>query len=183
MMTKEKKISERSCLKIGFKNCLLCIKYCIHTIILFLLITHRSFPLEHGEASQTSRHGSPCIDWWFGCYHGPWGEGTLQSRSSCACAYPWNSHYHTWNQRESKCLNHEQRAMEIDNVLHCIWLRFPINMLYLLNWEPRRFYFLMNFCSKNVDLFQACQLPLFEYLVEKMCALCYERAWYAKLGG
>ena len=30
---------------------------------------------------------------------------------------------------------------------------------------------------------RACQLPLFEYLVERMCALCYERAWYAKLGG
>lgn len=26
-------------------------------------------------------------------------------------------------------------------------------------------------------------MPLFEYLVERMCALCYERAWYAKLGG
>lgn len=22
-----------------------------------------------------------------------------------------------------------------------------------------------------------------EYLAEKMCALCYDRAWYAKLGG
>lgn len=30
---------------------------------------------------------------------------------------------------------------------------------------------------------KASQLPLFEYLVEKMCNLCYERAWYAKLGG
>lgn len=30
---------------------------------------------------------------------------------------------------------------------------------------------------------RACQLPLMEYLVEKMCGLCYERAWYAKLGG
>ncbi|CAH1110190.1 unnamed protein product [Psylliodes chrysocephalus] len=29
----------------------------------------------------------------------------------------------------------------------------------------------------------ACRLPLIEYLSEKMCALCYERAWYAKLGG
>lgn len=28
----------------------------------------------------------------------------------------------------------------------------------------------------------ACKLPLIEYLSEKMCALCYERAWYAKLG-
>ena len=32
-------------------------------------------------------------------------------------------------------------------------------------------------------IFQACQLPLFEYLVEKMCSLCYDRAWYAKFGG
>ena len=24
---------------------------------------------------------------------------------------------------------------------------------------------------------------MFEYLVEKMCALCYDRAWYAKYGG
>lgn len=31
--------------------------------------------------------------------------------------------------------------------------------------------------------FKACQLPLFEYLVEKMCSLCYDRAWYAKYGG
>jgi hypothetical protein len=30
---------------------------------------------------------------------------------------------------------------------------------------------------------RACQLPLLEYLAEKMCGLCYERAWYAKLGG
>ncbi|KAL3270789.1 hypothetical protein HHI36_021313 [Cryptolaemus montrouzieri] len=29
----------------------------------------------------------------------------------------------------------------------------------------------------------ACKLPLIEYMAEKMCALCYERAWYAKLGG
>ncbi|GAB1859196.1 Transformation/transcription domain-associated protein [Camponotus japonicus] len=30
---------------------------------------------------------------------------------------------------------------------------------------------------------RACQLPLMEYLAEKMCSLCYERAWYAKFGG
>lgn len=30
---------------------------------------------------------------------------------------------------------------------------------------------------------RACQLPLTEYLVERMSSLCYERAWYAKLGG
>ena len=30
---------------------------------------------------------------------------------------------------------------------------------------------------------RACQLPIFDYLVERMCALCYERAWYAKYGG
>ncbi|XP_069681279.1 transformation/transcription domain-associated protein isoform X3 [Periplaneta americana] len=30
---------------------------------------------------------------------------------------------------------------------------------------------------------KACQLPLMEYLAERMCSLCYERAWYAKLGG
>ncbi|XP_046480160.1 transformation/transcription domain-associated protein [Neodiprion pinetum] len=30
---------------------------------------------------------------------------------------------------------------------------------------------------------RACQLPLMEYLAERMCSLCYERAWYAKLGG
>ncbi|XP_076255473.1 transcription-associated protein 1-like [Rhynchophorus ferrugineus] len=30
---------------------------------------------------------------------------------------------------------------------------------------------------------KACRLPLIEYLSEKMCELCYERAWYAKLGG
>lgn len=29
----------------------------------------------------------------------------------------------------------------------------------------------------------ACKLPLIEYLSERMCSLCYERAWYAKLGG
>ncbi|PNF39460.1 hypothetical protein B7P43_G11090, partial [Cryptotermes secundus] len=28
---------------------------------------------------------------------------------------------------------------------------------------------------------KACQLPLMEYLAERMCSLCYERAWYAKL--
>lgn len=30
---------------------------------------------------------------------------------------------------------------------------------------------------------RACQLPYIEYLVEQMCALCYDRAWYAKSGG
>ena len=30
---------------------------------------------------------------------------------------------------------------------------------------------------------RACRLPLMDYLSEKMCALCYERAWYSKLGG
>ncbi|XP_033222256.1 transformation/transcription domain-associated protein [Belonocnema kinseyi] len=30
---------------------------------------------------------------------------------------------------------------------------------------------------------RACQLPLMEYLADRMCSLCYERAWYAKLGG
>merc|ERR1719427_647340 len=30
---------------------------------------------------------------------------------------------------------------------------------------------------------RACRLPLMDYLAERMCALCYERAWYAKLGG
>uniref|UniRef100_A0A8D8TZY5 Transformation/transcription domain-associated protein n=1 Tax=Cacopsylla melanoneura TaxID=428564 RepID=A0A8D8TZY5_9HEMI len=30
---------------------------------------------------------------------------------------------------------------------------------------------------------KACNLPLMEYLAERMCNLCYERAWYAKLGG
>lgn len=30
---------------------------------------------------------------------------------------------------------------------------------------------------------RASQLPLIEYLADKMCSLCYERAWYSKLGG
>lgn len=30
---------------------------------------------------------------------------------------------------------------------------------------------------------KACQLPLMDYLKERMCALCYDRAWYSKLGG
>ena len=30
---------------------------------------------------------------------------------------------------------------------------------------------------------RACRLPLMEYLADYMCNLCYERAWYAKLGG
>jgi transformation/transcription domain-associated protein len=30
---------------------------------------------------------------------------------------------------------------------------------------------------------RACRLPIMEILAEKMCNLCYERAWYAKLGG
>jgi transformation/transcription domain-associated protein len=30
---------------------------------------------------------------------------------------------------------------------------------------------------------RACQLPICEYLVERMCSLCYDRAWYAKFGG
>ncbi|XP_028989558.1 transformation/transcription domain-associated protein isoform X1 [Betta splendens] len=30
---------------------------------------------------------------------------------------------------------------------------------------------------------RACQLPLFSYIVERLCACCYEQAWYSKLGG
>ena len=30
---------------------------------------------------------------------------------------------------------------------------------------------------------RACQLPLFNYLIERMCSLCYDRAWYSKFGG
>uniref|UniRef100_S4RST8 Transformation/transcription domain-associated protein n=1 Tax=Petromyzon marinus TaxID=7757 RepID=S4RST8_PETMA len=30
---------------------------------------------------------------------------------------------------------------------------------------------------------QASQLPLFSYVVERLCACCYEQAWYAKQGG
>ncbi|XP_072415930.1 transformation/transcription domain-associated protein isoform X1 [Chiloscyllium punctatum] len=30
---------------------------------------------------------------------------------------------------------------------------------------------------------RACLLPLFSYIVERLCACCYEQAWYAKLGG
>ena len=30
---------------------------------------------------------------------------------------------------------------------------------------------------------RACQLPFMEYLAEQMCDLCYQQAWYAKLGG
>ena len=32
-------------------------------------------------------------------------------------------------------------------------------------------------------ILQALQLPIFEYLVEKLCECCYERAWFAKAGG
>ena len=30
---------------------------------------------------------------------------------------------------------------------------------------------------------RACSLPLTEYLADRLCSLCYERAWYSKLGG
>ncbi|XP_072179557.1 transformation/transcription domain-associated protein-like [Diadema setosum] len=30
---------------------------------------------------------------------------------------------------------------------------------------------------------RACQLSIFEYVADRMCNCCYERAWYAKLGG
>uniref|UniRef100_T1JAK1 Transformation/transcription domain-associated protein n=1 Tax=Strigamia maritima TaxID=126957 RepID=T1JAK1_STRMM len=30
---------------------------------------------------------------------------------------------------------------------------------------------------------RACQLPLIEYIAERMCSLCYDRSWYAKVGG
>lgn len=38
-------------------------------------------------------------------------------------------------------------------------------------------------CLTSVFHLQACQLPLFSYIVERLCACCYEQAWYAKLGG
>ena len=37
--------------------------------------------------------------------------------------------------------------------------------------------------TSGARLLQACQLPLFSYIVERLCACCYEQAWYAKLGG
>ncbi|XP_055697058.1 transcription-associated protein 1 isoform X2 [Phlebotomus papatasi] len=30
---------------------------------------------------------------------------------------------------------------------------------------------------------RACRLPMMQYLAEQMCNLCYERPWYAKMGG
>ncbi|XP_068742186.1 transformation/transcription domain-associated protein-like isoform X1 [Montipora capricornis] len=33
------------------------------------------------------------------------------------------------------------------------------------------------------DAYKAARLPLFEYLSEKLCGCCYERAWFAKNGG
>ena len=33
------------------------------------------------------------------------------------------------------------------------------------------------------DREKACGLPLFEVAVDKLCACCYERAWFAKNGG
>lgn len=30
---------------------------------------------------------------------------------------------------------------------------------------------------------RACRLPIIEYVADRMCMLCYERAWYTKLGG
>ena len=33
------------------------------------------------------------------------------------------------------------------------------------------------------DREKACSLPLFEVAVDKLCACCYERAWFAKNGG
>ena len=37
--------------------------------------------------------------------------------------------------------------------------------------------------SSSSSSLQACQLPLFSYIVERLCACCYEQAWFAKLGG
>ena len=39
--------------------------------------------------------------------------------------------------------------------------------------------------AKNImgSVERACQLPFFDYLVERMCGLCYGRAWYSKFGG
>ncbi|KAG1661730.1 Transformation/transcription domain-associated protein [Nymphon striatum] len=33
------------------------------------------------------------------------------------------------------------------------------------------------------SLERACRLPIWEYMAEKMCSLCYDKAWYAKHGG
>ena len=33
------------------------------------------------------------------------------------------------------------------------------------------------------DKEKACELPLFEVAVDKLCSCCYERAWFAKNGG
>ena len=35
----------------------------------------------------------------------------------------------------------------------------------------------------NNDWVNAAQMPLFEYMVEKITALCYRREWFARLGG
>ena len=37
-------------------------------------------------------------------------------------------------------------------------------------------------CTGHI-LKNSYRLPLMEYLAERMSNLCYERAWYAKLGG
>lgn len=72
-------------------------------------------------------------------------------------------------------------------------LLFIVTVLYKL-YDLINFYLLnqLYLIEKSVlnilkvhwcNIFQACRLPLFEYLAERMCSLCYDRAWYAKLGG
>lgn len=65
--------------------------------------------------------------------------------------------------------------------LHCI-LYFRTILLILCVF--------LSLCNASILLMQAlcphlqaCQLPLFSYIVERLCACCYEQAWYAKLGG
>lgn len=77
-------------------------------------------------------------------------------------------------------------------MLHTLLFCFYFLLLLLSSLQVCLFLFLSHFssalftyvtCLKSFLLFQACQLPLMEYLAERMCSLCYERAWYAKLGG
>lgn len=57
---------------------------------------------------------------------------------------------------------------------------FLLNQLYLIDKSVLN---IVKIVFIGVIFFQACRLPLFEYLAERMCSLCYDRAWYAKLGG
>jgi len=120
------------------------------------------------ELMGQRRHGCDGAVGCTGRHHGPRGKGALQTRAARLSPHPANGRQYFRYQRKGKSPIASP---------HCS----SFSMFIRIRNSKRRFG--RRAVMKLWFVFQACQLPMMEYLAERMCSLCYDRAWYAKMGG